>query len=111
MRVDAPGITYIYGRQTCDTRIVDGGAIDAGNAQFAGQEALIVFEDVFVPLSTSSWTANGPSRHAGRALHVLSSPSYVCKTGLGDVLIGAAATAADYNGVEKVRTSRTSWSR
>ena len=24
--------------------------------------------------------------------------SYVCKTGLGDVLIGAAATIADYNG-------------
>ena len=28
--------------------------------------------------------------------------SYVCKTGLGDVLIGAAATIADYNGVPKV---------
>ena len=28
--------------------------------------------------------------------------SYVCKTGVGDVLIGAAATIADYNGVEKV---------
>ncbi len=27
--------------------------------------------------------------------------SYVCKTGVGDVLIGAAATIADYNGVEK----------
>jgi len=28
--------------------------------------------------------------------------SYVCKTGLGDVLIGAAATIADYNGIPKV---------
>ena len=28
--------------------------------------------------------------------------AYVCKTGLGDVLIGAAATIADYNGVPKV---------
>ena len=27
--------------------------------------------------------------------------SYVCKTGAGDVLIGAAATVADYNGVER----------
>ncbi len=27
--------------------------------------------------------------------------SYVCKSGVGDVLIGAAATVADYNGVEK----------
>ena len=28
--------------------------------------------------------------------------SYVCKTGLGDVLIGAAGTIADYNGVPRV---------
>ncbi|MCH8975325.1 MAG: 4-hydroxybutyryl-CoA dehydratase, partial [Thaumarchaeota archaeon] len=28
--------------------------------------------------------------------------SYVCKTGLGDVLIGAAATIADYNGIPNV---------
>jgi 4-hydroxybutyryl-CoA dehydratase / vinylacetyl-CoA-Delta-isomerase len=27
--------------------------------------------------------------------------SYVCKTGVGDVLIGAAATIVDYNGVER----------
>ena len=49
VRVDAPGLTYIVGRQTNDTRIVDGGAMDAGNAQFAGQESLIVFDEVFVP--------------------------------------------------------------
>src|SRR5690348_6627260 len=42
LRVDAPGLTYIVGRQTNDTRAVDGGALDAGNAQFAGQEAMIV---------------------------------------------------------------------
>ena len=28
--------------------------------------------------------------------------SYVCKTGLGDVLIGAAAAIADYNGIPTV---------
>jgi len=28
--------------------------------------------------------------------------SYVCKTGLGDVLIGAAASAAEHNGIEAV---------
>jgi len=37
VRVDAPGLTYIVGRQTNDTRIIDGGQMDAGNAQFAGQ--------------------------------------------------------------------------
>ena len=49
VRVDAPGLTYIVGRQTNDTRIIDGGQMDAGNAQFAGQESLIVFDQVFVP--------------------------------------------------------------
>ena len=30
VRVDAPGLTYVVGRQTNDTRIMDGGAMDAG---------------------------------------------------------------------------------
>ena len=47
--VDAEGITYIYGRQSCDTRSAEGGDIDAGNAQFSGQEAMIIFENVFIP--------------------------------------------------------------
>ena len=47
--VDAAGITYIYGRQSCDTRALETGDIDQGNAQFGGQEVLAVFEDVFVP--------------------------------------------------------------
>jgi len=47
--VGAPGITYIYGRQSCDTRSLDGGDMDAGNARFAGQEALVIFKDVFIP--------------------------------------------------------------
>ncbi|WP_256466919.1 4-hydroxyphenylacetate 3-hydroxylase N-terminal domain-containing protein [Bradyrhizobium sp. 1] len=42
------GITYIYGRQSCDTRSTEG-EIDAGNARFAGQQAMIIFEDVFIP--------------------------------------------------------------
>ncbi|MHC2463348.1 4-hydroxyphenylacetate 3-hydroxylase N-terminal domain-containing protein [Bradyrhizobium embrapense] len=40
--VDAEGITYIYGRQSCDTRSAEDGDIDAGNAQFSGQEAMII---------------------------------------------------------------------
>ena len=39
--VDAPGITYIYGRQSCDTRHMEGGTLDQGNARFAGQEAMV----------------------------------------------------------------------
>ena len=103
VRVDAPGLTYIVGRQTNDTRIVDGGAMDAGNAQFAGQESLIVFDNVFVPYAhvfmDGEWAYASSLVERFTTYH---RSSYVCKTGLGDVLIGAAATAADYNGVEGV---------
>lgn len=100
--VDAPGITYVYGRQSCDTRSGDG-PIDAGNAGFAGQEAMVVFDDVFIPWDRVfmdgevEWAATMVERFT--CYH---RRSYVCKTGVGDVLIGAAATIADYNGVEKV---------
>jgi 4-hydroxybutyryl-CoA dehydratase / vinylacetyl-CoA-Delta-isomerase len=101
VRVDAPGLTYIVGRQTNDTRIVDGGAMDAGNAQFAGQESLIVFDEVFVPhkhvFMDGEWAYAASLVERFTAYH---RSSYVCKTGLGDVLIGAAASAAEHNGVE-----------
>lgn len=103
VRVDAPGLTYVVGRQTNDTRIVDGGPLDAGNAQFAGQEALIVFEDVFVPhehvFMDGEWQFASMLVERFTTYH---RSSYVCKTGLGDVLIGAAAEAASHNGVENV---------
>lgn len=99
--VNAPGLTYIIGRQTNDTRIVDGGELDAGNAQFAGQEALIVFEEVFVPYGhvfmDGEWSYAATLVERFTTYH---RSSYVCKTGLGDVLIGAAAAAAEHNGVE-----------
>jgi 4-hydroxybutyryl-CoA dehydratase/vinylacetyl-CoA-Delta-isomerase len=101
VRVDAPGLTYIVGRQTNDTRIMDGGPMDAGNAQFAGQEALIVFENVFVP--HEHVFMDGEWEYATSLVERFTTyhrSSYVCKTGLGDVLIGAAASAAEHNGVE-----------
>jgi 4-hydroxybutyryl-CoA dehydratase / vinylacetyl-CoA-Delta-isomerase len=101
VRVDAPGLTYIVGRQTNDTRIVDGGAMDAGNAQFAGQESLIVFDEVFVPLEhvfmDGEWSYASSLVERFTTYH---RSSYVCKTGLGDVLISAAASAAEHNGIE-----------
>jgi 4-hydroxybutyryl-CoA dehydratase/vinylacetyl-CoA-Delta-isomerase len=100
--VDAEGITYIYGRQSCDTRSIEGGEIDAGNARFAGQEAMIVFEDVFVP--TEHIFMDGEVEFASTLVERFTCyhrRSYVCKTGVGDVLIGAAAAIADYNGVER----------
>lgn len=103
VRADAPGLTYIYGRQSCDTRVMDGGSIDAGNANFSGQEATVIFDDVFVPYEHVFM--DGEVEFAAPLIERFTAyhrASYVCKTGLGDVLLGAAATAADYNGVEKV---------
>ena len=47
--VDAEGLTFVYGRQSCDTRSMEAGGLDVGNQQFSGQEALVIFEDVFIP--------------------------------------------------------------
>ena len=101
--VDAKGVTYIYGRQSCDTRSMEEGDIDAGNAKFAGQEALILLERVFIPWELVFM--NGEYEFASMLIERFTCyhrRSYVCKTGLGDVMIGAAATIADYNGVPKV---------
>lgn len=98
--VDAPGITYIYGRQSCDTRSMEDGSIDAGNAMYSGQEAMIIFDNVFIP--NHLIFMDGESEYAAMLVERFTCyhrRSYVCKTGLGDVLIGAAAAIADYNGV------------
>ena len=70
-----PGITYIYGRQSCDTRALEGGDIDAGNARFGGQEAMIIFEDVFVPYEHVFMNGEFDfAATARRALHRVSPP-------------------------------------
>ncbi|MEM3089248.1 MAG: 4-hydroxyphenylacetate 3-hydroxylase C-terminal domain-containing protein, partial [Candidatus Nitrosotenuis sp.] len=101
--VDAPGITYIYGRQSCDTRSMEEGDIDSGNSKFAGQEAMIIFDNVFIP--NNLIFMNGEYEFAAMLVERFTCyhrRSYVCKTGLGDVLIGAAAAIADYNGIPDV---------
>ena len=44
--VSSKGITYIYGRQSCDTRSMEEGSIDVGNKEYGGQEAMVIFENV-----------------------------------------------------------------
>ncbi len=99
--VTAPGLTFIYGRQAADSRSLEGD-LDVGNARYAGQEALIVFDDVFVP--TERVFLDGEVEYAAELVERFTSyhrRSYVCKAGVGDVLIGAAALIADYNGVPR----------
>ena len=100
---DVKGITYIYGRQSCDTRSMEEGDIDAGNAKFGGQEALMILDRVFIPWDKIFM--HGEYEFASVLIERFTCyhrRSYVCKTGLGDVLIGAAATISDYNGIPKV---------
>lgn len=101
---DAEGIVYVYGRQSCDTRKLEPDAeIDLGNSQYGGMEALMVFDDVFVPWKNVIMC--GETEFAGTLVERFAGYHRVsyggCKTGVGDVLIGAASLAAEYNGTEK----------
>lgn len=94
----------IYGRQSCDTRKLEEGAdIDLGNSTYGGHEALVIFDNVFVP--NDRIFLNGECEFAGMLVERFAGyhrQSYGgCKVGVGDVLIGAAALAADYNGAAK----------
>jgi 4-hydroxybutyryl-CoA dehydratase/vinylacetyl-CoA-Delta-isomerase len=100
---DAPGLLYLYGRQSCDTRRLEAGTIDVGNAVFGGHEAVIVFDNVFVPwervfmCGEYSFTGSLVERFAG--YHRQSYGG--CKAGVGDVLIGATQAIARIQGLEK----------
>ena len=100
---DTKGIIMIVGRQSCDTRKLEGGSIDVGNCEYGGMEALVIFDDVFVP--NDRIFLNGESEFSGMLVERFAGyhrQSYGgCKVGVGDVLIGAAALAADYNGAAK----------
>jgi 4-hydroxybutyryl-CoA dehydratase/vinylacetyl-CoA-Delta-isomerase len=99
---DTDGITYIMGRQSCDTRKLEGMTFDRGNMFYGGHEALVIFDRVFVPWErvfmykehdfTTQLVENFAAYHR---------QSYACKVGVGDVLIGATQTAAEYNGAER----------
>jgi 4-hydroxybutyryl-CoA dehydratase/vinylacetyl-CoA-Delta-isomerase len=101
---DAEGILYIYGRQSCDTRKLEGIEIDVGNKMFGGQEAVIIFNNVFVPnervfmCGEYKYTGALVERFAG--YHRQSYGG--CKSGVGDVLIGATQAIAKIQGLEGV---------
>ena len=100
---DSPGLFFIYGRQSCDTRKLEGGTMDVGNHKFGGHEVLAVFDNVFVP--SERIFLNGETDFVGVLVERFAGfhrQSYGgCKVGVGDVLIGAASLAAEYNGAAK----------
>ncbi len=97
---DEKGVYMIIGRQSCDTRKLEGSDLDVGNVEFGGVEALVIFDDVFVP--NDRIFMNGEYDFSGMLVERFAGyhrQSYGgCKVGVGDVLIGAAAIAAEYNG-------------
>ncbi|MEN2257172.1 4-hydroxyphenylacetate 3-hydroxylase C-terminal domain-containing protein [Paraclostridium benzoelyticum] len=74
-----------------------------GNSTFGGHETLTIFEDVFVP--NERIFLNGEVEFSGILVERFAGyhrQSYGgCKVGVGDVLIGASAVAADYNGAAR----------
>ena len=97
--VDDPNVRYVLGRQSCDTRSLEPG-IDVGNRRFGGQEVTILLDDVFVP--EARVFMDGETAFAADLVERFTAfhrRSYVCKAGVGDVLIGAAAEIANMNGV------------
>lgn len=102
---DDERITYIYGRQASDLRKMDEseeGKVDCGNRFYGGQECLVIFDDVFVP--NERVFMDGEYDFTSMLVECFAGyhrQSYGgCKVGVGDVMIGAAATIADYNGVK-----------
>ncbi len=101
---DVDGMYMIYGRQSCDTRKLEEGAdVDLGNAKYGGQEALVVFDHVFIPnkyiFQAGEYDFAGMMVERFAGYHRQSYGG--CKVGVGDVVIGAAALAAEYNGAQK----------
>ncbi len=100
---DARGIHLVYGRQPNDTRKLEKADLDLGNLGFGGQETLTIFDNVFIPwervFMDGETDFSSPLVERFASYHRQSYGG--CKSGIGDVLIGAAASMADYNGVAK----------
>lgn len=100
---DAKGVWHIFGRQTNDERKY--GEIDQGNAKFGivGGEALTILEDVFVPwdkvfmCEEFEWAGLLVERFASYHRQNYGG----CKGGVSDIVVGAAAVIADYNGTSR----------
>jgi len=103
--VDAPGVTMIFGRQASDGRRDKRERIDVGTRAFGtvGGEAVIAFEDVFVPTERvfmDGQTGFTPAIVYRFAAHHRANYG-ACKTGLMDVLIGAVSYLTQIQGTAK----------
>jgi len=98
---DAPGLSHVYGRQPSDGRRLEEGDVDVGLAAFGGWETLLIFDDVFVPTERILLDGEtGATPDLVRYFGSFHRHCYGgCKTGIGDVAIGAAAALAEMMGI------------
>jgi 4-hydroxybutyryl-CoA dehydratase/vinylacetyl-CoA-Delta-isomerase len=107
--VDAPGLVHIFGRQTNDTRKCNC-FLDQGNAEYGivGGEALIVFDNVFVPWEHVFMC--GEYEFAYELVERFATAHRQnyggCKTGLADALIGATYALAQAQGTDRASHTR-----
>jgi 4-hydroxybutyryl-CoA dehydratase/vinylacetyl-CoA-Delta-isomerase len=103
--IDDPGVTLIFGRQAGDDRRDKLERIDSGKPRFGvvGGEAVIAFEDVFVP--NDRIFMDGETDFCGSLVYRFAAhhrANYgACKTGLMDVLTGAVSYLAQIQGAAK----------
>ena len=99
---DTKGLIHVYGRGTLEARPLQG--CDLGNVEYSKFAPMVIFNDVFVPWDNVFLC--GEYEYAGEMVRNFGTyhrhSHGGCKCGVGDILIGAAAVAADYNGLPKV---------
>ena len=105
IQADAPGITMVC-RGAAPS--VKGGMTAPFSSRYASVESLTIFDDVLVPWERvflcGEWPLAGYLAEAFATYH---RHSYCgCKPAISDLLMGAAALIADYNGIQKAHHVR-----
>jgi 4-hydroxybutyryl-CoA dehydratase/vinylacetyl-CoA-Delta-isomerase len=102
--LNAQGVLLIFGRQTNEERKSES-RLDAGNPDYGmvGGEALVVFDDVFVPWERVFMCGEiDLSALLVERFATLHRQNYGgCKGGVSDVLVGACALATEFQGTAK----------
>jgi 4-hydroxybutyryl-CoA dehydratase/vinylacetyl-CoA-Delta-isomerase len=98
--VNTPGVRLITASKEPITDVPDEYPV---SSQIWSAEALIIFDDVFVPMERvfmkGEWQFSGAIAHMFANFHRLFADSY--KYSELEVLVGTAALLAEYNGIEK----------
>jgi 4-hydroxybutyryl-CoA dehydratase/vinylacetyl-CoA-Delta-isomerase len=105
--LNASGIIQVVNAQSGGERKLEAG-YDKGNVAYGSSESLVIFDDVFIP--NDRVFMNGEVDYAAEtvAKFVLLHRMVLggCLAGCGDVLTGASALLAEYNGLSRQLSDR-----